>query len=146
MATTLELSAVEIDRLITGAPLRLNRGGLIGEAAVGIRGYDTAIEGHFAAETGDNLKVFCQGSGIAYPFSSFGVIVSFDRPTDINIHDDDHVLAPALRQLVERFGVVIFRNAAVPGQHREAGQRNIFPDRHFHIDRGPAQDNQISMF
>lgn len=79
-------------------------------------------------------------------FRHFGVIVDFDEPVELKVHDAARCLDENLRALLSRFGPILMRNVMLPAPDRLSGQRNIFPDLKFHIDRARTQEEQISMF
>ncbi len=107
-------------------------------ARIAIPDYDQHVSNHYKKDLTACRK--------ALGFSHFGVIVEFDQPRVLKVHDDDQRLDENLRALIARFGPCLFRNVHLPEQERVSAQRNIFPNLRFHIDRGSTQVDQISMF
>ena len=107
-------------------------------ARIAIPDYDEHVARHYRTPTGEVRK--------ALGFNHFGVIVDFDTPRELRVHNDDRCLDKNLRALLARFGPVLLRNVQLPGRDGKSDQRNIFPDLKFHIDRAGAQAEQISMF
>jgi hypothetical protein len=129
-----------LDGLARG-PLDAVKGQLNGsrfEARIAIPYYADHIAKHYGVTLGE--------VGVPLDFAHFGFVLTFDRPTEIFIHDDDRLLDEGLRDIVRRFGTVILRNAYLEDAKREAGQRNIFPSLRFHFDRGANQREQVSLF
>lgn len=122
----------------------------IGGAACGIRlaipDYAGSITEHYADVLGSGLTDVCRRTSVPFDFSSFGLIIEFDIPQEVGIYDKDHVLDESVKNLLRQFGPMILRNAFMAEKSRAEGQRNIFPDLKFHIDRGSTQDNQFSLF
>ncbi len=107
------------------------------EARIAIPYYADRIAKHYGVTLGE--------VGVPVDFTHLGIVLSFDRPTEIFIHDDENYLDDGLRGIVRRFGTVIIRNAYLEDDKREAGQSNIFPSLRFHFDRGANQREQISL-
>ncbi len=108
--------------------------------------YGAKISEHYAGLIGTGLGDICRRTSISFDFSSFGLVVAFERPQEINLYDSDLVLDQDAKEAIRQFGPVILRNAYMSSKCRSEGQRNIFPDLSFHIDRGSTQDNQYSLF
>lgn len=108
------------------------------EARIAIPYYADRIAKHYGLTLGE--------VGVPLDFTHLGFVITFDRPTEIFIHDDERFLDDGLRDIIRRFGAVIIRNVYLEDDKREAGQRNIFPSLRFHFDRGANQCEQISLF
>ncbi len=106
-------------------------------AHIAVPDYDEHLARHYKRGAGECRK--------ALGFSHFGVVVDFDRPVELKVHDDGG-LDENLRMLLDHFGPVLLRNVQLPAGDRTSAQRNIFPSLKFHIDRGRLQAEQISMF
>ena len=72
--------------------------------------------------------------------------MEFDTAQEIEGYDQNHALSDNVKELLRQFGPLIIRNAYMSSKCRAEGQRNIFPDLRFHIDRGSTQENQYSLF
>lgn len=82
----------------------------------------------------------------ALDHAHFGVIVDFENPVEVEVHNTDQRLNEDLRALVARFGPTLLRNVQLPPGESATAQRNIFPSLKFHIDRGRTQVEQYSLF
>ena len=116
------------------------------EAEILIPGHPARIRDHYADLVTGPLDVMSLDAGLEEPKRNFGLRIAFGRPTEVQVYDGDMVLDETLRRQIGQFGAVILRNAYMPGVHRAEGQRNIFPDLNFHIDRGSNQEEQYSLF
>ena len=79
-------------------------------------------------------------------FEHFGLILTFQTPTQLQLHDSDMQLIPGIAKLLEEFGPVILRNASLPDRLADIGHRNRFPHLRFHRDRNSGQPTPISLF
>lgn len=121
-------------------------GGVPYRARVIIPDYGDAITDHYADLLPGGLQSGCARAGIPFQFRHFGLILSFDVPVVFAMYDPDMVLDNGVRALVDAFGPVFIRNAAMIDDHRAETQRNIFPHLDFHVDRGINQPNQYSLY
>ncbi len=115
-------------------------------ARVAIPYYGRNISEHYAEFIGPGLADLGRRISTSFDFSSFGLIIQFDKPQEIKLYDEDFVLDQDVKEAIAEFGPVILRNAYMSSKCRSEGQKNIFPDLSFHIDRGSTQDNQYSLF
>lgn len=115
-------------------------------ARAAIPDYGGKISEHYAEFIGNGLADLSRRISIPFDFSSFGLIIHFDEPQEIKLYDEDFALDQDVKDAIAEFGPVILRNAYMSSKCRSEGQRNIFPDLSFHIDRGSTQDNQYSLF
>lgn len=92
------------------------------------------------------LAGLVRNEGLAEPFKHFGVRLTFDKPTQVEVYDRELVLADDLKALIAGYGTVILQNAFISDTCRHEGQRNIFPDLDFHFDRPPSAPNRYSLF
>ena len=130
-------------------PGKALRGGLYGvgyEARVAIANYDQLIARHYQAVAPDGMAAACSLADIHFDTPQFGLAITFEKQTEIAVHDCDMVLDESLRALVAQFGGVFLHNAPITGAAREKFHRNIFPHLKFHVDRGPTSANQYSCF
>ncbi len=107
-------------------------------AAIAIRNYDARLERHY----GQSIA----GVGLEGRFRHFGLVLEFENPAEIALHDDGRRLDDGIRALVERYGPVLFRNAYLSDRAREGCQRNVFKSLSFHLDRGSTQADHYSLF
>lgn len=103
-----------------------------------IPGYSKKIASHY----GVNGAGFPAGA----EFRNFGLLVEFDEPTQMLVYDGERRLQDGLQELVEAFGPLILRNAYLSEAKRREGQRNIFENLAFHLDRGHHMENRYSLF
>lgn len=120
------------------APVEGRLAGVAYEARVAIPDYGERIERHYGRDPA--------GLGVAFGFRHFGVTLAFEAPVEIAVHDEARRLDADLRALIAQFGPVVLRNAHLPGRERANGQHNVFQSLSFHIDRGPTQEDCISLF
>ena len=83
---------------------------------------------------------------IPFSFRHYGLIIQFNEPVSLELHDDDMVLDEGLRHIIAQVGAVIIRNAYMVARFRDRGHRNRFPHLNFHIDRSVNQPTQYSMY
>ncbi len=143
-----ELDAAAL-RALSRAPegeVRGTLGGIPYSARIAIPNYGERIARHYRDIAPDGLSAACASAEIPFDLPRFGLVVSFADAAELAIHDDAMVLDGAVRDLVGRFGPVIFRNARIVNAVRERCHRNIFPHLRFHVDRGAAMPNQFSCF
>lgn len=107
-------------------------------AHIAIPDYDEHVATHYKTDVVETRK--------ALQFGHFGVIVDFLESFELTVHNEARHLDEDLRALLARFGPTLLRNVQLPERDRQSSQRNIFPDRKFHIDRAHLQAEQISMF
>lgn len=131
------------------APVETVRGTLFGthfEATTGVRHYAREIETFYGDLPKGRLEFLCQRAGIPFAFRHFGLIFRFASPVQVSLYDEERHLDPVIKDLVRRFGPVVFENAACDVSDPVDPQRNIFPHLDFHVDRGRNQPNQYSLY
>jgi len=134
---------------LAGNPRGELRGRLAGvayRAAIAIPDYGRSVARHYAQQTGGGLPAASARSQIPFDLAQFGLVIAFESPVEIAVHDPAMRLDDGIRALVGRFGPVIMRNAMVDHTLRGMFHRNIFPPLRFHVDRGPTMPNQYSCF
>jgi len=115
-------------------------------AGIAIADYGSRIAQYYRDGARHGLAATCAEAAIPFDLPHFGLVVSFARPVEIALHDEDMVLDTSVRDLVARFGPVIFSNARTHDAVTDRFHRNIFPHLRFHVDRGPLMENQYSCF
>ncbi|MDA1090565.1 MAG: hypothetical protein O3A85_09670 [Proteobacteria bacterium] len=113
---------------------------------VAISDYGKKIADYYDGIIGTGIDEIIRRTCIPFDFTHFGMIIEFDAPQEIEAYDQDFALSETVKDLLRQFGPLIIRNAYMSTKCRAEGQRNIFPDLRFHIDRGSTQDNQYSLF
>jgi hypothetical protein len=79
-------------------------------------------------------------------FAHFGLVVLFDKHTELALHGADMQLPAEAHQLMAEFGPVLLKNAFLPGAIESVGHRNRFPHLNFHRDRNENQPTPYSLF
>lgn len=120
--------------------------GLAYSAKIAIPRLRHKIERHFANVIQGSLEQECRAADIEFGFEHFGVVVRFDRPTEVLLYNDELTLHRGLSNIIARIGPVIFKNAYLTSAVREYGHRNRFPHLQFHIDRNSKQTTRYSMY
>ncbi len=113
---------------------------------IAIPNYSSHLAAHYAEFIHPSLREICRRALIPFDFQHFGLICEFDRPTELDLYDQDMILDDGLRRAVHKFGPVTFKNAHLGVVQRGGGQRNIFPDLKFRYDRGNNTAEQYSLF
>ena len=116
------------------------------EATIAIPNYKQRIATHYKSLLPNGLDAFCAQSNIPCEFQHFGIIIKFEKPVEIVLHDDDMALDEGLRFLMAQAGPVIIKNAYLNTKHRGYGHRNRFPHLNFHVDRTANQPDHYSMY
>ena len=148
MAHSLDIPASLLDRLQSNPtiPVQGKIGNIAFSAEIGIPNYRDKVNAHFANDTKMKVAELATFFEIPFAFTHFGLIVHFDQPIEIKVHDDDFHLDAPLREMVRRFGPVIIRNAYSSSETRNEVQKNIFQNLRFHYDRGRNMENQYSLY
>jgi hypothetical protein len=108
--------------------------------------FHTRLREHYAAQLDTDIYTFCQRVQVPVPFDQYGVELAFTQATELNLHNTDLVLDETLRQIMDRVGPVIIKNAYLDADIRQPSHRNRFPHLNFHIDRTPKQVTVYSMY
>ena len=101
---------------------------------------------HHADNVAKHYGLRLAQSAVPLQYPHFGAIIEFNSPIELAVCDENRVLDPGLREIVDVLGPVILRNAYLPERNRREGQRNIFPSLRFHFDRGSTQEDRYSLF
>lgn len=139
MTARLIISDSHIERLLRdpAAAMRGEASGTEFTSAIAIPDYADNIRRHYGMQP-DTAE-------IPLPFRHFGLVVTFDRPTELDLYDEAFTLDDSARRAIEAFGPLLLRNAYLAKANRD-GQRNIFPSLRFHVDRAPPQTELYSLF
>lgn len=116
------------------------------QAHIAIPNFKQRVTAHYKNLLPNGLDSYCAKVNIPCPFMHFGVIIEFEQPVEIMLHDDDMMLDEGLHQLMARVGPVAFKNVFFNTQHRSYGHRNRFPNLNFHVDRTENQPTPYSMY
>ena len=94
-------------------------------ARTAIPDYGAKISEHYAGHIGNSLADLCQRTAIPFGFSSFGLVVAFDKPQEIELYNEDFVLDDDVKDAIRQFGPVILRHAYMSSQCRSEGTGEI---------------------
>ena len=113
---------------------------------VSVPDYAERVAAHYTNDRMDRLQEICRRAAIPFKFKFFGLVCKFHEPYEVHMYDDDMTMHEDLRTLIERFGLVIVKNAYLSGERREHGHRAKFKHLNFHCDRGSHQAEQHSLY
>jgi len=116
------------------------------KAKVIIPNYIERIKQHYQQQIDTNIDHHIEVNKLPALTKHFGINISFNEPTEIQLHDNDMALENSIKLLIENFGAVIIKNAYMESKQRDIGHRNRFPQLSFHIDRNPAQTTHYSLY
>jgi hypothetical protein len=138
----------ELARLLQN-PRQVLRGTMSGQAytaSIAIPGYATNIQNHYQSLIKPSLHQVCNHACIDFPFTHFGLIIHFDEAAELYVHDKDLSFRSGERELIDKLGAIIIRNAYMDPVKRDQGHRNRFPHLNFHVDRSINQPTPYSCF
>lgn len=115
-------------------------------ARIAIPDYRSKIESYYQDLLPNGLDELCRSAQIPCDFTHFGVIIEFDQPMELSLHDEQLALPDGLHQIIARTGPLILRNAFLDSAVRTHGHRNRFPHLNFHVDRSLKQVTRYSMY
>ena len=116
------------------------------QAKIVIPGYKQRIADHYREEI---QRCFGQQNihaGLANVFQHFGVELSFEKPVELKLHDQEMNMDSGLHPIIQQAGAIIIKNACLDSAHRSMGHRNRFPNLNFHIDRSSKQPTHYSLY
>jgi len=116
------------------------------KANIVITDYKLNVAEYYKDIINGNIDDYCRQVDVGLIYEHYGVEIEFTRATQIDVHGDDQVLEPGLKQLMHKVGPVIFKNAYLSATYREVKQRNSFPHLNFHIDRNPSMPTRFSVY
>lgn len=113
---------------------------------VALPDYAESVAAHYTDGRMDRLQDICRRAAIPFAFGSFGLECKFLEPYEAQLYDEDMTMQNDLRELIERFGPVIIKNAFLAGERREDGHKAKFKHLNFHYDRRSNQAEQHSLY
>ncbi|MCJ8320175.1 MAG: hypothetical protein MJK12_11120 [Colwellia sp.] len=115
---------------------------------IAIDNYPSNIVKYFQSSIKGSLFEHCKKAKIPYSFGfeRFGLIINFDKKTELKLHNEEMQLIPEIKTLVEQFGVVILKNAYLTASIANMFHRNNFAHLNFHVDRNDIHDNRYSLY
>lgn len=123
-----------------------NYAGINYTAKIAIPNYKNIVAEHYKDLIGNNIEDYCRKSEVSPIYEHYGTIITFEQPLQMEIHNDEQVLEPGLKELMQRSGPIIFKNAYLSAKHRQVMQRNRFPHLNFHIDRNIGMTTRYSAY
>lgn len=125
------------------------RGGQISshfKASVVIPHYPEKICSYYDLKSVADLGQMCREAEIEIPFQHFGILIEFDKATQLPLFDEGAVIDEGMRLLIAKFGVVIIRNAFLDSYGRDVEHRARFKHLSFHRDRDPSHPTRFSLY
>jgi len=113
---------------------------------VAIPNYVNNILQHYSSTNSESLEHIYESTDIKIDHLHFGLICKFDTPIETSMHDDEMNLDHHLREIVDTYGPLIFKNVYLDSEHRNVGHRNRFPHLNFHRDRNASNPTPYSLF
>lgn len=137
-----------IDRLLAqpGQSIQTQLCGLPATLTVAIPDYDQTLIQFYGSNILPNFDSAVHRSGIPCSSKHFGLIIRFEQPAVLNMHDEQMSLLGNSKTLIKHFEAVIIYNACVDEKSRDVGHRNRFPHLKFHRDRNESQPTPYSLY
>ena len=127
-------------------PVSGNWSGSNFSAEVIIPDYRQQVQAYYSDVIRGDLQGFCNQHQLVAPPTHFGLQITFEQATELSLHSKELVLDAGLRQIIERLGAVVVKNAYLDADIREPSHRNRFPHLNFHLDRTAHQVTVYSMY
>jgi hypothetical protein len=145
---TLLVDEANINRLLTNPqqPIQLLLCGVQAQLSIGIANYPDKLKQYYGNNICPDINSAVQRSGIPCNTQHFGLIIRFEQPIELQMHDQDLTLLGDSKRLIELFEVVVIHNASVDEQSKDIGHRNRFPHLKFHRDRNEHQPTPYSLY
>lgn len=115
-------------------------------ARIAIPDYKSILADFYHDIVNGDLDTLCAGIEGACVFDHYGLIIEFDKPIELSLHDSEMAIDDGLRKIMAQVGPVIIRNAYMDSKSRDLGHRNRFPHLNFHVDRSANQETRYSMY
>jgi len=116
------------------------------QANVVIPNYKQRIAEHYKEFIKGNIDTYCTEAGLPHAFNHFGIVLKFEKPLQLHLHDRDMNMVDSLHPIIKNAGSIIIKNAYLDSEHRSMGHRNRFPQLNFHVDRSEKQPTHYSMY
>ncbi len=121
-------------------------GGIGVSLHVAIPNFDQELKAFYGPNILPDFATAEERSGIACHSKHFGLVIRFERPAVLNMHDENLELLGDSKALIAQFETVILHNAQVDEGSRHIGHRNRFPHLNFHRDRNEHQPTPYSLY
>ena len=115
-------------------------------AKIAIPNYVQNITRYYNGWVPNGLIKLSQRVSIPMDFQHFGFICEFEKPIELRMFDKDLCLEPNAKEILQKFGPIIIKNAYLDVHGRSVGHRNRFPHLNFHVDRSANQPTPYSFF
>jgi len=116
------------------------------EAKVIIPHYKLRVSDYYRDEIKGTLDQLCTQLNFPRVFKHFGISITFEKPLELRLHDDEMNMVDSLHNIIKEAGAVVIKNAYLDSEHRSMGHRNRFPQLNFHVDRSEKQPTHYSMY
>lgn len=93
-----------------------------------------------------DVKTVVDRSGIAFDTQHFGLVVRYEEPVVLTMHNEALELLGNAKALIRQFETVTIINASLNQDSRDYGHRNRFPHLKFHRDRNETQPTPYSLY
>ena len=115
-------------------------------ASILIPDFKRHVTEHYMDIVKGDFNQFCANSEIPCEFEHFGLVIDFQMPAELQLHNAEMHIDSGLCDIMGVVGPIIIRNAYVDAISRSMGHRNKFPHLNFHVDRTSMQETVYSMY
>jgi hypothetical protein len=116
------------------------------QAKIVIPDYKMIVADYYKDIIETNINDYCRQAEVSMIYDHYGTLIEFDKPIQMDVHGEEQVIEPGLKQLMQRAGPVLIKNAYLSAPFREVQQRNSFPHLNFHIDRNISMPTRFSVY
>jgi len=116
------------------------------QARIVIPDYRLNVADYYKDIINGNIDDYSRRVEVGLIYEHYGVEIEFTRAMQIDVHGSEQILESGLKQLMQKAGPVIFKNAYFSAPYREVKQRNRFPHLNFHIDRNRSMPTRFSVY
>lgn len=144
----LHIEQAVIDKLLEQPhqPLTTQIGRYRAQLQIALPDYDQKLRGFYGQQLLPDFEITCNRSGIRCNSKHFGLVIRFETPAVLQMHDSNMQLLGSSKALIALFEVVMIHNARVDEPSRNIGHRNRFPHLNFHRDRNEHQPTPYSLY
>jgi len=115
-------------------------------ASILIPEYKSIVAEHYKEILKTDIDLYCTQAEIPHIYEHYGVNIEFSNAIQIDIQDNQQVLDNGLKQVLNKAGPIIIKNAYLSSAFRGVDQRNSFPHLNFHIDRNINMPTRFSVY
>lgn len=113
---------------------------------VALPDYEQKLQAFYGKQIFPDLASVCNRSRISCHTKHFGLVIRFEQPAILHMHDSHMRLLGDSKELIAQFEVVKLHNVQVDEQSKDVGHRNRFPHLNFHRDRNKHQPTPYSLY